>query len=197
MARDAIAFIRALGFKQVDLFGFSLGGFISQVIALEEPQLVRKIILAGTGPAGGTGIDKVTPVTIGDMLKGALTFRHPEYYLFFTKTPNGRSSARAFLKRLHERTNDRDKPVSIPAFIRQLKAIHAWGVQAPADLSRIRHPVLVANGDDDRMVPTTNSVDMARRLPNAELVIYDDAGHGGVFQYHEAFVKKALEFLED
>ena len=93
-----------------------------------------------------------------DMMKGALTFRHPEYYLFFTKTPNGRRAARAFLKRLHERTNDRDKPVSIPAFFRQLKAIHAWGVQAPADLSRIRHPVLVANGDDDRMVPTTNSV---------------------------------------
>jgi pimeloyl-ACP methyl ester carboxylesterase len=69
-------------------------------------------------------------------------------------------------------------------------------VQAPADLSRIRHPVLVANGDDDRMVPTTNSVDMARRLPNAELVIYDDAGHGGVFQYHEQFVKKALAFLK-
>ena len=175
-----------MGFEQVDLFGFSLGGFISQVIALEEPQLVRKIILAGTGPAGGTGIDKVTSVTIGDMMKGALTFKHPEYYLFFTKTPNGRRAACAFLKRLKERTNDRDKPVSIAAFIRQLKAIHAWGVQAPADLSRIRHPVLVANGDDDRMVPTTNSVDMARRLPNAELVIYDDAGHGGVFQYHEA-----------
>src|SRR2546422_2234138 len=79
MARDAVAFIRALGFAQVDLLGFSLGGFISQVIAQEEPQLVRKIILAGTGPAGGTGIDKVTAVTIRDMVKAGLTFRHPEY----------------------------------------------------------------------------------------------------------------------
>src|SRR5207302_8698099 len=79
MARDAVAFIRALGFAQVDLLGFSLGGFISQVIAQEEPQLVRKIILAGTGPAGGTGIDKVTSLTIRDMVKGVLTFRHPEY----------------------------------------------------------------------------------------------------------------------
>src|SRR5688572_2237955 len=81
MARDAVAFIRALGSAQVDLFGFSLGGFISQVIAQEEPQLVRKIILAGTGPAGGTGIDKVTSVTMRDMAKAALTFRHPEYHL--------------------------------------------------------------------------------------------------------------------
>ena len=196
MARDAVAFIRALGFAQVDLLGFSLGGFISQVIAQEEPQLVRKIILAGTGPAGGTGIDKVTSVTIRDMVKAGLTFRHPEYYLFFTETPNGRNAARDFLARLKERTENRVKPVSIPAFRAQLKAIRAWGRQRPADLSRIHHPVLVANGDHDKMVPSSNSVDMARRLPNAEVVLYEDAGHGGVFQYHQAFVKKALEFLE-
>lgn len=196
MARDAVAFIRALGFTQVDLFGFSLGGFISQVIALEEPQLVRKIILAGTGPAGGAGIAKVTSVTIRDMTKGALTFRHPEYYLFFTKSNEGRRSAREFLSRLKERTKDRDKSVSVPAFIAQLKAIRRWGCQSPADLSRIRHPVLVANGDHDKMVPSSNSVDLNRRLPNSELVLYNEAGHGGVFQYHKAFVKKALEFLE-
>src|SRR6058998_1317834 len=116
-----------------------------QVIAQEEPQLVRKIILAGTGPAGGTGIDKVTSLTIRDMVKGVLTFRHPEYYLFFTETPNGRKAARAFLARLKERTENRDKPVWIAAFNAQLKAIHASGRQRPADLSRIHHPVLVAN----------------------------------------------------
>ncbi len=131
-----------------------------------------------------------------DMAKGALTLRHPEFYLFFTGTPNGRSAAREFLGRLKERTKNRDKGVSIPAFRAQLKAIHAWGRQRPADLSRIHHPVLVANGEHDKMVPSSNSVDLARRLPNAELVLYEDAGHGGVFQYHQAFVKKALEFLE-
>ncbi|MCI0366294.1 MAG: alpha/beta fold hydrolase, partial [Phycisphaerales bacterium] len=135
MARDAVSFIQAIGIAQADLLGFSLGGFISQVIALEEPQLVRRIILAGTGPAGGTGIDKVTSITIRDMMKGALTFKHPEYYLFFTQTRNGRRAAREFLGRLNERTGNRDKPVSITAFIAQLKAIHAWGRQSPADLS--------------------------------------------------------------
>lgn len=197
MARDATAFIRALGFEEVDLLGFSLGGFISQVIALEEPQLVRRMILAGTGPAGGVGIDKVTSVTIRDMIKAALTFKHPEYYLFFTGTSNGRREARDFLRRLKERTHNRDKPVSISAFLAQLKAIRSWGRAAPADLSRIKQPVLVANGDSDRMVPSSNSADLARRLPNAELVIYEDAGHGGIFQYHEKFVERALQFLED
>ena len=196
MARDAVAFIRAMGLEQVDLLGFSLGGFISQVIAQEEPQLVRKMILAGTGPAGGTGIYNVASITIRDMIKSALTLKHPEYYLFFTTTPNGRSAAREFLKRLKERTENRDKPVSLIAFANQLKAIHAWGRQAPADLSRIHHPVLVANGDQDKMVPSSNSADLAHRLPNAELVLYDDAGHGGIFQYHEQFVSKALSFLD-
>jgi pimeloyl-ACP methyl ester carboxylesterase len=153
MARDAVAFIRALGFEQVDLVGFSLGGMVSQVIAQEEPQLVRRIVLAGTGPAGGVGIDKVTSLTIRDMVKGALTFKDPKHYLVFTRTANGKSAARAFMQRLKERTDNRDKPISITAFRDQLKAIHAWGRQKPSDLTGIQQPVLVANGEADRMVP--------------------------------------------
>jgi pimeloyl-ACP methyl ester carboxylesterase len=195
MAKDAVAFIRALGFDQVDLLGFSMGGFVAQVIAEEQPELVRKVILAGTGPAGGQGIDKVTVLTYLDVVRGAVTFRDAKYYLFFTKTANGRSEARAFLRRLKERTQDRDKAISVPSFRAHLKAIHSWGLQRPTDLSRIRQPVFVANGDDDRMVPTQNSVDLARRLPGAQLTIYPDAGHGGIFQHHAEFVPQALDFL--
>jgi pimeloyl-ACP methyl ester carboxylesterase len=195
MARDAIAFIRALGSEQVDLLGFSLGGMVSQVIAELEPQLVRKMILAGTGPAGGVGIDKVTQVTIVDILRGYLTFKDPKQYLFFTTTANGRRESAKFIKRLKERTEDRDKPISIRAFRTQLKAIHAWGVQQPSDLSTIQQPVFVVNGDHDRMVPTSNTFDLAKRLPNSEIKIYPDAGHGGIFQFHNEFVAQALEFL--
>src|SRR5438270_2057790 len=94
MARDAVTFIQALGFEQVDLLGFSMGGMVAQVIVQKEPQLVRKIILAGTGPAGGEGIDNVTSVTIHDMIQAALTFKDPKYYLFFTTTANGKLAAR-------------------------------------------------------------------------------------------------------
>ncbi len=195
MAQDAVAFIRALGLDQVDLIGFSLGGFVAQVIAQEEPRLVRKLVLAGTGPAGGEGIDKVTPITIRAMLKGGLTFKDPKTYLFFTRTATGKTAARAYMQRLNERSDDRDKAISPLAFRAQLKAIHAWAKQEPSDLSQIRQPVLVANGDQDAMVPSANSADLARRLPNARLVIYPDAGHGGVFQYHDEFVVEVLEFL--
>lgn len=195
MAKDAIAFIRALGLEEVDLLGFSLGGFVAQDIVLREPGLVRKVILTGTGPAGGEGIEKVGPVSWPLIIKGMLTFRDPKFYLFFTSTANGRRAAKAFLERLQERKADRDKPITMATFLRQLKAIKAWGTQAQQDLGAIRTPVLVANGDQDKMVPTSNSIDLADRLPNAELVLYEDAGHGGIFQNHEAFVKKALEFL--
>jgi pimeloyl-ACP methyl ester carboxylesterase len=196
MARDAISFIRALGFDQVDLLGFSLGGMVSQVIVQQEPQLVRRLVLAGTGPAGGEGMDKVTPITIRSMVKGALTFKDPKTYLFFTRTSNGKTAAREFMKRLKERTEDRDKAISPISFRRQLKAIHAWATQRPSDLSSIKQPVLVANGDQDVMVPSSNSVDLARRLPDAHLKLYLDAGHGGIFQYHGDFVAEALAFLE-
>ena len=196
MARDAIAFIRALGHEQVDLLGFSLGGGVAQVIAMEEPQLVRKVILAGTGPAGGGGIDEITKIAVKAYIKAALTLRNPKHYLFFTRTPDGKRAAKDYMARLKERTEDRDKRISPLAMRAQLKAIRAFGNREPHDLSAIRQPVLVANGDQDVMVASSHSADMARRLPDAQLRIYPNSGHGGVFQYHQEFVEEVLEFLE-
>src|SRR5512132_2960022 len=195
MASDAVTFIRALGFDQVDLFGFSMGGMIAQVIAQEEPRLVRRMIIAGTGPAGGEGIEKVTRITYLDTARGLLTRQDPKQFLFFTRTSNGRQAGKQFLARLEERTKDRDKAISVGSFRAQLKAIHRWGQQKPADLASIHQPVLVMNGESEKMVPTKNTVDLDQRLPNSQLVLYPDAGHGGVFQFHEDFVKRALEFL--
>jgi pimeloyl-ACP methyl ester carboxylesterase len=195
MASDAVTFIRALGLERVDLVGFSMGGMIAQVIAHDQPQLVRKLILAGTGPAGGEGITNVTKIAHLDFVRGAFTLQDPKQFLFFTRTANGRRAGKQFLSRLKERTENRDKAISIRAYLTQLKAIHRWGLDAPADLSVIGQPVLVVNGESDRMVPSNNSADLARRLLNSDLVIYPDAGHGGIFQFHEQFVGQALSFL--
>jgi pimeloyl-ACP methyl ester carboxylesterase len=196
MARDAVAFIGALGFGKVDLLGFSLGGFVSQVIAQQQPGLVRKIILAGTGPAGGEGIANVGPVLQDAFGKAGATNKHPKHFLFFTQTSNGQAAADDFLGRLKERTNDLDAPVSNETIQAQLAAIQAWGQGDATTLETVQHPVLVANGDDDVMVPPSNSFELARRLPNAQLSIFPDAGHGGIFQHHAAFVQQALVFLQ-
>ena len=195
MAKDAIAFIHALGYNQVDIIAFSMGGFITQELLLLEPTLVRKIILAGTGPRGGEGVSDVVGLTYLDIFKGIFTFRNPKFYLFFTQNKVGKQAARDFLKRLKERTENRDKKVKLSVLSKQLKAIKIWGNDKPADLSGFKHQVLVVNGDVDRMVPTTNSYDLAKRFTNSELVIYPNSGHGGVFQFHEEFLKKAIPFL--
>ena len=196
MATDAVAFIRALGYDQVDLLGFSLGGGVAQVITLEHPELVRRIILAGTGPAGGGGIEKINRIAAAAYTKGALTLRDPRHYLFFNRNAKGKRAATEYMARLKERTADRDKRISLQARRAQLKAIRAAGLQAPHDLGKITQPVLVANGDNDVMVASSHSADLARRIPNAKLTIYPDSGHGGVFQYHREFVPAVLEFLE-
>ncbi|AZV26932.1 alpha/beta hydrolase [Pseudomonas syringae] len=196
MADDAIQLIRALGLKTADVLGFSLGGFVAQDIALKAPDLVRRLILTGTGPAGGTGIDKVGTVSWPLILKGLLTLRDPKFYLFFTSSANGRRSASQYLRRLKARKNNRDKGPTPRAFLRQLKAITAWGRQPQQALGRLRTPTLVVNGDNDIMVPSVNSFELARLIPNAQLVIYEDAGHGGIFQHHADFVAKAQAFLD-
>jgi pimeloyl-ACP methyl ester carboxylesterase len=196
MADDAIQLIKALGLETVDVLGFSLGGFVAQDIALKAPDLVRRLILTGTGPAGGSGIDKVGPVSWPLILKGLLTLRDPKFYLFFTSTANGRRSASQYLQRLRARPTNRDQGPTPRAFLRQLKAITAWGKQPSQDLGRLRTPTLVVNGDTDIMVPSVNSFELAKRIPNAELVIYQDAGHGGIFQHHVDFVVRAQAFLD-
>jgi pimeloyl-ACP methyl ester carboxylesterase len=195
MARDAVAFIRALGLSRVDLLGFSLGGFIAQVIAQEHPDLVRKIIIAGAGPAGGEGISRVGAVLQDAVAKAQAGGKHPKQYLFFSQTSNGQAAANDFLARLNERKENRDASVSNETIGAQITAIHAWGQGDASRLGEIRHPVLVVNGDHDIMVPTINSFALARWLPNAQVSIFPDAGHGGIFQYHRVFVQQALGFL--
>ena len=196
MAEDMIAVIDTLGLTTIDLLGFSLGGFVAQDILRQAPGRVRKVILSGTGPAGGPGIRRVGPVSWPLIAKAIVTRRDPKFYLFFTASEASRTAARAFLGRLKERVQDRDKSITPSAFLRQLRAIKAWGCQPPQDLGAIKTPALVVNGDQDIMVPSLNTIDMAHRLPNAELVIYPDAGHGGIFQFQDRFVAKARDFLD-
>lgn len=195
MAKDGIAFIHALGYNQVDIVAFSMGGFITQEILLVEPQLVRKAILAGTGPRGGAGIPDVVGRTYWDIFRGLLSFRDPKFYLFFNQNKIGKAAARDFLSRLKERKENRDKKVKLYALKKQLKAIKDWGNEKPMDLSVFKLPVFIANGDNDRMVPSPLSNDMAKRFPNAEIKIYPNSGHGGIFQYHKEFIPQAIEFL--
>lgn len=192
IAHDVIVLLGVLGHARVDLLGFSLGGFVAQDVAMSAPGLVRKLILAGTGPAGGCGIERLGAASWPLMLKGLVTLRDPRTYLFFPRTATGRQAARAFLDAVGRRLATTPR-----AFLRQRRAIEAWGRQAAQPLEDLRLPVLIVNGDDDRIVPTALSHELARRIAGAQLVIYPGAGHGSLFQYHDDFVARAAAFLAD
>ena len=194
-ADHAYEFITALGFEKIDIFSFSMGGMIAQDLIVKHPDLVRKLVLTGTGPRGGKDIDKVVGVTYWDVLRATLTRSDPKEFLFFNRNATGKPAAKAFVKRLEERTVDRDQEIGIKAFRTQLKAIQAYGRSAPSDLSTFTQPTLIANGDNDRMVPSVLSEDLHRRIKGSELIIYPDSGHGGIFQFHEKFAPVAAEFL--
>ncbi|MGY2898462.1 pimeloyl-ACP methyl ester carboxylesterase [Curtobacterium sp. PvP017] len=194
-ADDAYTFITALGHERIDVFSFSMGGMIAQDLVVAHPGLVRRLVLTGTGPRGGKDMDKVARTTYYDILRATLTRSDPKEFLFFNRDAVGQQAGRAFVKRLEERTNDRDEAISAKAFRTQLKAIQRFGRSEPSDLSLITPPTLIANGDHDRMVPSVLSEDLHRRIAGSELVIYPNAGHGGVFQYWEQFAPVAAEFL--
>jgi pimeloyl-ACP methyl ester carboxylesterase len=194
-ADHAYEFITALGFDRIDAFTFSMGGFVAQDLIVKHPPPPPRLVLTGTGPRGGKDIPKVVGVTYWDILRATLTRSDPKEFLFFNRSATGKPAAKAFVKRLQERTVDRDKDVNLKAFRTQLKAIQKYGRSAPSDLSRFTQPTLIANGDNDRMVPSVLSEDMHRRIKGSRLIIYPDAGHGGVFQYHEEFAPLAAEFL--
>lgn len=196
MAQDAAAFIQALGLTQVDLFGYSLGGFVAQVIAQNHPGLVRRIVLAGTSAPGGAGISEMGAVLQNALARGKAENKHPKEILFFPETDDGREASAAFLERLASRKDDRDDAVTMETIVAQITAITKWGLTpAPAALDNIQHPVFVSTGDVDRMAPTINSVELFSKLPNASLSIFPASGHGAIFQEHAQFLQQVLKFL--
>ncbi|GAB7390696.1 alpha/beta fold hydrolase [Lactococcus garvieae] len=185
MAEGVSDFVQALNIKRFDLLGLSMGGFIAQEYLAISPEKVRKLILAGTGPRGGVGISKVSRVTYQDMIRSVIHRTDPKRFLFFNHDDEGKKYADDFLYSLNQRKENIDIPIKLSSFRAQLKAIKKWGNEASSDLSQIQQHTLIINGDNDRMVPTQNSFDLSEKIPNKNLEIYSNAGHGSIFQYPE------------
>ena len=194
MGANAIAFIKALGLTKVDVLGFSIGGMVAQEIAAQAPDLVRRLILVGTGPRGAD----MSTSRSAEIFAGA--YDPPEHLwlaVHFSPSPSGRAAGLAFLKRKLLR-KDRDPEVSDEAAAAQREAITKYYAPAAGALNylkEIRQPTLIVQGSNDVIVPTVNSYILQQNLPNAELIVYPDANHGSFYQYPELFVSDADQFL--
>ncbi len=186
MAANALAFIKALGLSQVDLLGFSLGGLVAQELTLVAPELVRRLVLVGTGPRSGESMASLTPEA--QKIFGA-TYDPPDHLwlsVFFTPSEASQAAGRAYLKRFRRRTEGRDPEVNESVAPAQLEALAKWGAPRanPFDyLKAIHQPTLVINGDNDVIVYTINSYILQQNIPNAQLILYPDANHGSQYQY--------------
>jgi pimeloyl-ACP methyl ester carboxylesterase len=199
MAAHVFAFVDALGLKQCDVLGFSLGGMIAQQMVLDRPSIFRRMVLVGTAPRGGEDIMHLEKpslaVPLGDPdLKGYQVLQK----IFFAPTQSSQAAGATFVDRLMLRQSDREPQSGPEVGQAQIAAFREW--EHPhgehfADLKRISHPTLVLNGIHDEMIPVRNSYWLSANLPNAVLVTYPDSGHGSLFQFHEAFTGQVTEFL--
>ena len=199
MAHDAIAFMTAMNFAQVDLLGFSIGSFIGQEIALTRPSLVRRLILASSAPQGAADMHGWAPDVIGAI--GAPQ-TSPEEYLdvFFTRSSSSRQAGKEALQRMYARTEDRDMATTWATREAQYDAVCTWGIPNPALLHRVSAidlPVLVANGDSDPMILPHYSYLLAGLIPQAQVKIYPDSAHGFLSQHHAGFAADVEAFLRD
>ena len=199
MGFNAIAFIRALGLTKVDVLGFSIGGLIAQEITLQAPELVRRLVLVGTGPRAGESMDTGTPE--GKDIFGA-SYKNPdELWLRVQFTPSDASQAkgREFIKRFRLRSESRDPEMTQEAALAQRAAIGKWGAKRDRAwdyLKEIKQPTLVVSGSNDVIIYTVNSFILQQNLPNAQLIIYPDSAHGSLFQYPALFVGHVSMFLD-
>jgi pimeloyl-ACP methyl ester carboxylesterase len=199
MAKDTATFIDALGLHRCDVFGHSMGGHVSQMVAHDRPELVRRLILVGTGPQGGEGMAARPPEVAALWTKQYEDQDEMWLPIFFSPSSESQAAGRRFLDRRKDRTVDRDEPVSVETATAHRVAASAWG--QPTDptyayLQDIRQPTLVVNGSNDIIVPTVNSYILQQHLPNAQLILYPDSGHGAHFQYPKEFVRETSHFLD-
>jgi pimeloyl-ACP methyl ester carboxylesterase len=199
IAQDAAAFLEALGLKQIDLFGYSMGGMVAQQLTLDHPALVRRLILIGTAPRGGHEIDDFTPEVWAIFAK---EFPSPYEVLLetlFTPSVASQQAGHKFLGRIRARVEDRDSEIGAQVAPAQVAAIAGWAKTTPGDysyLKAIKQPVFVLVGGNDIIFPPFNSYLLQQNLPDAQLIVYPDANHGPQYQYPELFVKQLTLFLD-
>jgi pimeloyl-ACP methyl ester carboxylesterase len=195
LTEHCVAFCRAIGLTQFDVFGFSLGGMIAQQLGAEHPDLLRQIMLLGTGPRGGEGL-VFDDLSVDDLDDRSALLRKA----FFTQSDASQASGRAYMERLKSRNADRDAPVSRQSASAELAAVREWGVISASDrfamLSKIQHPTLIVHGNKDVVVKPINAFPLAQHLPNAQLIMYPDSSHGAQSQHAEVFLQHMKLFLQ-
>jgi pimeloyl-ACP methyl ester carboxylesterase len=196
MAAIVVAFLDARGLERVDVLGWSMGGFVAQMLALDSPDRVRCLVIAASSPGGVTGTSPPDP-RVAEVAGKPINSRADLAFLFFADSLTSRNAAEKSLARIEAASTG--STVKLETVGKQAKIIGQWSAGSEAAQSRLtqlRTPTLVAGGMHDKLMPALGSFALARQAPNARLVLYPDAGHGFLFQYIDEFTGEVGRFIE-
>ncbi|MFL5998019.1 MAG: alpha/beta fold hydrolase [Streptomyces sp.] len=197
-ADGTIEFIEALGLAQVDLLGWSMGGFVAQHVTLRRPDLVRKLVVAGSSPGR---VPEAPPLRekVQDIMAKPDADANDLLFLFYPETDAGRAAGVEHLTKVSTRLAAGGPAVSETAAVRQREAIAKYMAvpfeQVRANLETIKQPVLYAGGVLDVIAPALASYVAVQHLDSATLVLYSDAGHAFLFQQVKPFTTEVANFL--
>jgi pimeloyl-ACP methyl ester carboxylesterase len=196
-ADQAIQFTHALGISHAVFLGWSMGGAVAQVIAINHPEYVDKLVLLATGPSGNPDFVPGNP-EFGTRARKPVYEFDDYQFLFFYKSETAKAACNSYLKRV-EMIKNKDidtKPESYGNMSIAMGDFKANKEKNYFDaLKNINQPVLIANGKFDPSYPLMSSLVLEREIPNSKLIIFPDAGHGFLFQYFKEFVPELLAFL--
>jgi pimeloyl-ACP methyl ester carboxylesterase len=206
-AEVIVSVVRALKIPKIDAFGFSMGGFVAQMMALDAPDLVRKLIIAGAGPSAGEGLEGGDFNNTLEVANGVTEeeIRAALLHTLFPLNDKKQAAGAEWWTRMTTARKDRAPAVAGPGVQAQLAAAGRflggeYREEASYDrLHEIKAPTLIANGNNDVLVPTHNSYVMWQKLVNsdASLHLYPDSGHGFLDDYTEHFSVLINSFLNN
>jgi pimeloyl-ACP methyl ester carboxylesterase len=192
LADDAEGLLRALGFDQAHVLGYSMGGYVAQELALKYPQRVMRLVLMGTGCGGAEGIPPGPEVvraltdlsgSLAEVLQRVISVLVPEDWS---------RGHRAYLESILTRPPAAPSPESIA---RQQRAMDGWRGTCER-LPQVSRPTLVLSGTEDQVLAPANAIVLASRIPGAWLAQFPGGGHGMQYQYPEQIAATIRTFLE-
>ena len=187
MARDQAQAMEQLGIKNADVFGVSMGGMIAQHLAIEHPEKVNKLVLA------------VTCARPNPMLTQSV-----EEWISCAKAGDHAAFMDSNLRLIYSEEYYRKNKWMIPAVgqLTKPKSYDRFFIQADAclkhdafdRLQEIQMPTFVVGGEKDMTLGGEASREIAKEIPNAELKMYEQWGHG-LYEEAKDFNQLVLDFL--
>jgi pimeloyl-ACP methyl ester carboxylesterase len=181
LADDAARVVETLCFERASVLGWSMGGFVAQTLALQDPERVNKLILLSTD-AGGTDADLASAAVWSQLIDTSGTPHAQAHRLLLLLFPS--EFAESIYRQFGDIVAAARARLSPDLVNRQAAAMDAWHRDGVGNrLREISGPVLIATGTEDVVIPSSNALKLVSAIPNAWLAQFPGGGHAFMAQY--------------